>query len=112
MSKYQEESPLRIRLLDVFLVFLVVVGVLQFAYCVIGGNYVSIGCSGGGSEVRVWANEGIAIQCFPGGLLGDGGPVCAHSEFEDAVCCGEQEGVYGSLAREVRPPNDSSKVPG
>lgn len=30
----------RVKLLDAFMAFLVAVGVLQFAYCVVGGNYV------------------------------------------------------------------------
>jgi hypothetical protein len=31
-----------VKLLDAFLVFLMAVGVLQFVYCVIAGNFVSI----------------------------------------------------------------------
>ncbi|RPA87363.1 oligosaccharyl transferase subunit [Ascobolus immersus RN42] len=38
-NQYLATTPQRIRLLDVFLGFLIVVGVLQFVYCVIGGNY-------------------------------------------------------------------------
>lgn len=30
------------KLVDAFLAFLVLVGVLQFGYCVLGGNYVSL----------------------------------------------------------------------
>jgi hypothetical protein len=41
-NKYVDETPQRVKLLDAFLVFLIVVGVLQFAYCVIAGNFVSI----------------------------------------------------------------------
>ncbi|KAK7540813.1 DAD family-domain-containing protein [Phyllosticta citribraziliensis] len=36
---YQAKTDQRTKLLDVFMAFLVVVGALQFIYCVIGGNY-------------------------------------------------------------------------
>ncbi|VUC36106.1 unnamed protein product [Clonostachys rosea] len=38
-NHYIEETPQRTKLLDVFLVFLAVVGALQFLYCVLAGNY-------------------------------------------------------------------------
>jgi oligosaccharyltransferase complex subunit epsilon len=41
-NKYVDQTPQRVKLLDAFLVFLVAVGVLQFVYCVIAGNFVSI----------------------------------------------------------------------
>src|ERR1700709_218469 len=37
---YLENTPQRTKLIDVFMLFLVVVGGLQFAYCLISGNYV------------------------------------------------------------------------
>lgn len=37
---YIKETPQRTELLDVFLVFLAVVGALQFLYCILAGNYV------------------------------------------------------------------------
>ena len=37
---YMKETPQRTKLIDVFLAFLVIVGGLQFAYCVLAGNYV------------------------------------------------------------------------
>lgn len=40
-NNYVDKTPQRVKLLDVFMVFLMVVGVLQFVYCVIAGNYVS-----------------------------------------------------------------------
>jgi oligosaccharyltransferase complex subunit epsilon len=40
-ENYLDITPQRTKLIDVFMAFLVVVGVLQFAYCVIAGNYVS-----------------------------------------------------------------------
>lgn len=39
-QNYLESTPQRTKLIDAFLGFLVVAGVLQFAYCVISGNYV------------------------------------------------------------------------
>lgn len=36
---YVDETSQRIKLLDIFLVFLAVVGALQFIYCVLAGNY-------------------------------------------------------------------------
>jgi hypothetical protein len=42
-DKYVQRTPQRVKLLDSFMVFLVVVGALQFVYCVIVGNYVSAG---------------------------------------------------------------------
>lgn len=39
-SNYVNRTPQRVKLLDTFMAFLIVVGVLQFVYCVIAGNYV------------------------------------------------------------------------
>ncbi|OBT67595.1 hypothetical protein VE03_03746 [Pseudogymnoascus sp. 23342-1-I1] len=38
-DNYVKVTPQRTKLIDVFMTFLVVVGVLQFVYCVIVGNY-------------------------------------------------------------------------
>ncbi|KAF8863448.1 defender against death DAD protein [Acephala macrosclerotiorum] len=38
-QNYLDTTPQRTKLIDVFMGFLVVVGVLQFVYCVIAGNY-------------------------------------------------------------------------
>ncbi|ATY61613.1 DAD family [Cordyceps militaris] len=38
-SHYVKETAQRTKLIDVFLAFLVFVGALQFAYCVLAGNY-------------------------------------------------------------------------
>jgi len=38
-DKYVQRTPQRVKLLDSFMAFLVVVGALQFVYCVIVGNY-------------------------------------------------------------------------
>ncbi|KAI1499136.1 defender against death DAD protein [Biscogniauxia marginata] len=39
VQHYQKQTPQRTKLLDLFMAFLVVVGGLQFAYCVLAGNY-------------------------------------------------------------------------
>lgn len=41
---YMTQTPQRTKLLDVFLVFLAVVGALQFLYCILAGNYVRSIC--------------------------------------------------------------------
>lgn len=41
-QNYLDTTPQRTKLIDVFMAFLVTVGVLQFVYCVIAGNYVGI----------------------------------------------------------------------
>lgn len=56
-DNYLQRTPQRVKLMDVFMAFLVVVGGLQFAYCVVAGNYVSpclfrgLSCDGGGGQV-------------------------------------------------------------
>ncbi|KAI2618890.1 defender against death DAD protein [Hypoxylon sp. NC1633] len=39
VQHYQKTTPQRTKLIDAFMAFLVVVGGLQFAYCVLAGNY-------------------------------------------------------------------------
>lgn len=39
-KNYLDTTPQRTKLIDVFMAFLVVVGALQFVYCVLVGNYV------------------------------------------------------------------------
>lgn len=39
-DRYVQDTPQRVKLIDVFMIFLIFVGALQFLYCVIGGNYV------------------------------------------------------------------------
>lgn len=41
-NNYIDRTPQRTKLLDAFLLFLGVVGALQFIYCVLAGNYVRI----------------------------------------------------------------------
>lgn len=41
-NRYLQDTPSRTMLLDVFMAWLVVVGGIQFVYCVIAGNYVWI----------------------------------------------------------------------
>ena len=42
---YLKETPQRTKLLDVFLVFLLIVGAIQFVYCVLAGNFVRLASS-------------------------------------------------------------------
>ncbi|KAI4865772.1 defender against death DAD protein [Hypoxylon rubiginosum] len=39
VQHYQKTTPQRTKIIDVFMAFLVLVGGLQFAYCVLAGNY-------------------------------------------------------------------------
>ncbi|KAK7969560.1 hypothetical protein PG988_008633 [Apiospora saccharicola] len=39
LSHYQKTTPQRTKLIDLFMAFLVLVGGLQFVYCVVAGNY-------------------------------------------------------------------------
>lgn len=41
-KRYVSGTPQRVKLLDTFMAFLVLLGALQFVYCVIVGNYVSL----------------------------------------------------------------------
>ena len=73
-------TPQRTKLIDVFMVFLMVVGALQFVYCVIAGNYV---CAlDGGLEEGIVLTKVVAIQRFLVWILGDGGTVC----FDWYIC--------------------------
>ncbi|KIW07962.1 hypothetical protein, variant [Verruconis gallopava] len=38
-QNYLKQTPQRVKLIDVFMAFLVVVGAIQFVYCVLAGNY-------------------------------------------------------------------------
>jgi oligosaccharyltransferase complex subunit epsilon len=40
-QNYVDKTPQRVKLIDAFMAFLVLVGGLQFVYCVVAGNYVS-----------------------------------------------------------------------
>lgn len=39
---YVSTTPQRTKLIDTFMAFLVVVGAMQFLYCILAGNYVSL----------------------------------------------------------------------
>lgn len=72
-DNYVKATPQRTKLIDVFMAFLVVVGVLQFVYCIIVGNYVSAVLSAGieGNLTNIL----LAIQCIPLGIFGHCGTV-------------------------------------
>lgn len=57
-NTYLEKTPQRVKLMDVFMAFLVVVGGVQFVYCVLAGNYVSLFDSLG----EVWCGIGTWIR--------------------------------------------------
>lgn len=39
---YMKETPQRTKLIDAFLLFIAVVGALQFVYCILAGNFVRL----------------------------------------------------------------------
>lgn len=78
-NNYVDNTPQRVKLLDAFMAFLIVVGVLQFVYCVIAGNYVS---SLGRSAIKLDADTGpLAFQCLPCRLLSYSRSIRTHSEL-------------------------------
>jgi oligosaccharyltransferase complex subunit epsilon len=71
-SHYVDETPQRTKLIDAFMAFLMVVGALQFLYCVLAGNYpFNAFLSGFGATVGqfvltgmffcTWAVEGVMM---------------------------------------------------
>jgi hypothetical protein len=68
-SHYVDNTPQRIKLVDAFMMFLVVVGVIQFINCALLGTFVSLG------KLYVplsSANRYSALQRFPLWILCDG----------------------------------------
>jgi oligosaccharyltransferase complex subunit epsilon len=81
LAHYVDTTPQRTKLVDAFMAFLVAVGVLQFVYCVVAGNYVRFSfffllCSFGILVAVLVLIMGVAVQRVLVGLLGDGGAVC------------------------------------
>lgn len=72
---YLATTPQRTKLIDAFLAFLVVTGVLQFLYCVLAGNYVfSPPPAGHGFAIRMERlieDRMAAVQCLSGGVFGN-----------------------------------------
>jgi len=56
-NNYLKDTPQRVKLVDCFMAFLVVVGVLQFVYAVVGGSYVSFPLVLEGR--KGWVGEGL-----------------------------------------------------
>jgi hypothetical protein len=75
-NHYQNKTPQRTKLIDAFMAFLVVVGALQFVYCVLAGNYVSRRrCR----YRRMQANcIATAFQCFPFWFLCNSRAIRSH----------------------------------
>lgn len=46
LQNYSKQSTPKLKLVDSFLAFLVALGVFQFVFCVLVGNFVSIECRG------------------------------------------------------------------
>jgi hypothetical protein len=55
-QNYLDTTPQRTKLIDAFMVFLMVVGALQFVYCLLVGNYV---CLLGLSDVAKQTNANV-----------------------------------------------------
>lgn len=83
-NNYLSQTPQRVKLLDAFMAFLVVVGVLQFVYCVLAGNYVRLP-----TLYMLWTKkEGhsltlarLAFQRLPRRLLSNSRPIRPHSKL-------------------------------
>lgn len=60
---YLQSTPQRTKLIDTFLGFLVVAGVLQFVYCVIAGNYVRLPATNTLSPVGISQLNFVLIPC-------------------------------------------------
>lgn len=63
---YIQDTPQRTKLIDVFLVFLVAVGALQFLYCVLAGNYV--GSPGASRETHRMLTSAQPFNAFLSGF--------------------------------------------
>jgi hypothetical protein len=63
---YLETTPQRTKLIDVFMVFLVVVGGLQFVYCLISGNYVCPLRNSMGRQKTDYCASSPSMPFFPG----------------------------------------------
>jgi hypothetical protein len=103
-SKYVQKTPQRVKLLDTFMVFLVVVGALQFLYVVLVGNFVRTSlpdCSIGLSKGRyrlLGANIAAAFQRLPLGLQRNGRPVRPHGLAPHADEPGKQGRIWDYIA--------------
>lgn len=77
VDHYLDTTPQRTKLVDAFMAFLVVAGALQFAYCVLAGNYVSPRTAPAepGSPDQPLTRS-TALQCLPLRLLLHGRAVC------------------------------------
>jgi hypothetical protein len=95
-KNYLDTTPQRTKLIDVFIAFLVVVGVLQFVYCVLVGNYVCLLHSH--FSLRVNADFGtIAIQCLPVWLFGNCWPICLDKYVAMCPCCLGEKGMKANM---------------
>jgi hypothetical protein len=78
---YLDTTPQRTKLLDGFMAFLVVVGGLQFLYCILAGNYVRFPPN---PPIYPFSERKMveltygrpALQCLLVRVLCDGGAIC------------------------------------
>lgn len=107
VQHYQKTTPQRTKLIDAFMAFLVIVGGLQFAYCVLAGNYVrlslplssgTLGARGKSASITgpfryeraraelLTCGEIVALQRFPLGLLRNCWTVRSHRYVASITC--------------------------
>lgn len=91
-----KDAPPRVRVIDIFMGFLVLSGIVQFSFCLLVGNFVST-LSGHRLYRRTVIN--IALQRFLGGIQRYGGPVCFVGRTEDPSEPGKSKRVPKSLTR-------------
>ncbi|MDI1488289.1 MAG: oligosaccharyltransferase complex subunit epsilon [Ramalina farinacea] len=86
-SRYTATTPQRTKLLDTFMAFLVVVGALQFVYCVVAGNYpFNAFLSGFSATVGQFVlTASLRIQTNPENEGEFGGTISHERAFADFV---------------------------
>ena len=65
--------------------------------CLLGNETLGESIALRGLDDVLTTMDNLAVQRLPLRLLGDGGPVCAHRQFEDADESGEREGFRGDF---------------
>jgi len=93
-QSYLDTTPQRTKLIDTFMAFLVLVGVLQFVYCVLVGNFVCfpvlmIMMKNLCSVERKLIGFVLAFQCVFERLRCYRWTVCSYGFIEDTDQCGE-----------------------
>lgn len=69
-NRYIQDTPSRTLFLDVFLLYIALNGAVQFVYCILGGNYVSLSSGDGPVTICESAiDSDLALQCLSLWLL-------------------------------------------